>query len=68
MNEKVTNRRSNDFPELQVGYPERNDVRNPNGEMERIHVNLENFELYRTNAEGIVRDANSHDVVPARKD
>lgn len=43
--DKVKKNRPNDFPELQIGYPERNDVRDPNGEMERIHVNLENFEL-----------------------
>ena len=54
--EKVQKVRPNDFPELQIGYPERNDVKNPNSEMERIHVNLENFELKRTTADGIVRD------------
>ena len=35
------NKRRNDFPELQVGFPERNDVSNPNMEMERIHVDFE---------------------------
>jgi hypothetical protein len=48
--------RPNDFPELQIGYPERNDVRDPNHEMERIHVNLDNFELKRTTADGITRE------------
>ena len=56
MNENVRNRKPNDFPELQVGYPERNDVRDPNQEMERIHVNLDNFELKRLNAEGVARE------------
>ena len=50
------NNRINDFPELQIGYPERNDVRNPNLEMERIHVDLENFELLRTTADGVTRE------------
>jgi hypothetical protein len=52
MNGNIQNRR-NDFPELQIGYPERNDVRDPNGEMERVHVNLESLELERTHADGI---------------
>jgi hypothetical protein len=56
MNKNIQNRRANDFPELQVGYPERNDVRDPNNDMERIHVNLENFELKRLNAEGLTRE------------
>ena len=47
--------RPNDFPELQIGYPERNDVRDPNAEMERIHVDLESFELKRTTADGLIR-------------
>jgi hypothetical protein len=33
-------RRVHDFPELQVGFPERNDVSNPNIEMERIDVDV----------------------------
>ena len=48
---KNLDKRPNDFPELQVGYPERNDVHNPNEEMVRIHVNLDNFELSRKSAE-----------------
>jgi hypothetical protein len=54
MNRNVQNRKVNDFPELQIGYPERNDVCNPNWEMERIHVDLENMELKATNSSGIV--------------
>jgi hypothetical protein len=68
MDKNYSNRRSNDFPESQIGYPERNDVRNPNGDMERIHVNLENFQLHRTNAEGIVRGETEHLNVPALND
>lgn len=56
MNQNIQKRRPNDFPELQIGYPERNDVRDPNHEMERIHVNLENLELLRTTADGITRE------------
>lgn len=56
MNKSTENVRPNDYPELQIGYPERNDVRNPNHEMERIHVNLENFELKRLTAEGVIRE------------
>lgn len=54
MNRNMHNRKLNDFPELQIGYPERNDVCNPNLEMERIHVDLENMELKATNSEGVV--------------
>jgi hypothetical protein len=56
MNRNIQNRRANDFPELQIGYPERNDVRDPNCEMERIHVNLESLELKRTSATGLTRE------------
>lgn len=59
MNTNTQNRRPNDFPELQVGYPERNDVRDPNHEMERIHVNLDNFELKRLSAEGVTNEIRS---------
>jgi hypothetical protein len=48
--------RPNDFPELQIGYPERNDVRDPNAERERIHVDLESFELQRTTADELIRN------------
>jgi hypothetical protein len=68
MNQNVRNRRSNDFPELQIGYPERNDVRDPNGEMERIHVSLEDFQLHRTNANGVIRDARTAESVPGHND
>ena len=56
MERNIQNRKPNDYPELQIGYPERNDVRNPNSEMERIHVELDSFELKRTNAEGLTRE------------
>jgi hypothetical protein len=56
MNRNIQNRSANDFPEFQIGYPERNDVRDPNWEMERIHVNLESLELKRTSATGVIRE------------
>lgn len=67
MSQNMQNRRANDYPELQIGYPERNDVRNPNGEMERIHVDLENFELKRTNAEGISRESRGNAALSDKK-
>lgn len=57
--EKVTSRRNkrlNDFPELQVGFPERNDVSNPNTGMERIHVDLETLGISKKSAEEITRE------------
>jgi len=56
MSKSMRDRRVNDFPELQIGYPERNDVRNPNHDMERIHVDLDNMELRRTNATELTRE------------
>jgi hypothetical protein len=50
------NRRLNDFPELQVGYPERNDVSNPNLEMERIHVDLETMGISKKSAAEIAQE------------
>lgn len=54
--------RTNDFPELQIGYPERNDVTRPKDEseilreMERLHFDPERLELVRTTADGKVRE------------
>jgi hypothetical protein len=64
--DKMSKVRPNDFPELQVGYPERNDVRDPNAEMERIHVDLESFELKRTKADGMTRNAGGENYSPNR--
>ena len=50
------NRRLNDFPELQVGFPERNDVCNPNIGMERIHVDFETLGISKKSAEEISRE------------
>lgn len=56
MERNMQSRKQNDYPELQIGYPERNDVRNPNSEMERIHVDFDSFELKRTTADGMIRE------------
>lgn len=51
------NRRLNDYPELQVGFPERNDASFPaNDEMERIHVDLENLHISRKKAADLMQE------------
>lgn len=58
-NEKVNMKRNkslNDYPELQVGFPERNDVSNPNAEMERIHVDFETLGISKKSEEEIIRE------------
>ena len=59
MQKEVTSRRNNrvrDFPEHQVGFPERNDVSNPNIEMERIHIDLETMGMSKKSADAISRE------------
>ncbi len=41
-----TERRTSDFPELRVGFPERNDASEPH-EMERVHVDLDTMNISR---------------------
>ena len=50
------NKSLNDYPELQVGFPERNDVSNPNAEMERIHVDFETLGISKKSEEEIIRE------------
>jgi hypothetical protein len=66
--EQLNIRRSrlNDFPEFQVGYPERNDVSNPNIEMERIHVDLQTMGISKKSAAEIAREMRSVDVRQAK--
>jgi hypothetical protein len=65
MRENIERNKPNDYPELQIGYPERNDVRDPDGtsgnsyQSERYHVDLENFKLIRTTADGINQRGNA---------
>ena len=54
---KTNRRRPNDYPERQVGYPERNDVSNPDPEMERIHVDLETMSISKKSAAEIARES-----------
>lgn len=64
-NEQVNMKRSrrlNDFPELQVGFPERNDVSNPNLEMERYHVDLETLGISKKSAAELVREMKRSNV------
>lgn len=56
------NRGRNDFPELQVGFPERNDVQNPNIEMERIHVDLETLGTSKKSARDFAREIREMNV------
>jgi hypothetical protein len=59
------NKRRNDFPELQVGYPERNDVCNPNIEMERIHVDFQTLGTSKKSAEELAREIRGTNVPQA---
>jgi hypothetical protein len=59
--EQNKGQRRNDFPELQVGFPERNDVANPIDEMERIHVDLETLSISRKNTQEFTREITSQD-------
>jgi len=59
------NKRRNDFPELQVGYPERNDVCNPNMEMERIHVDFETLGISKKSAAELEREIRGTNVPQA---
>jgi hypothetical protein len=48
-------RRTSDFPELHVGFPERNDATSPSVEMERVHVDIETLNISRKNASEVTR-------------
>ena len=64
-NEQIISKRStrlHDFPELQVGFPERNDVTNPNLEMERYHVDLETLGISKKSAAELARELRSQSV------
>lgn len=61
-NQKINIKRSrslHDYPELQVGFPERNDVTNPDGEVERAHVDIERLEASKGSEREIVREIRS---------
>ena len=46
----------NDYPEMQVGFPERNDVTFPNEERERVHVDLETLKLSRKSGDELTQE------------
>ena len=56
------NKRAHDFPERQVGFPERNDVMNPNAEMERVYVDPETMNISRKNVKDFTREVTGVDV------
>jgi hypothetical protein len=45
-----------DFPENQVGFPERNDAANPNADRERVHVDLETLDTSRKSAKDLDKE------------
>ena len=64
-NEKVNMKRTkrvSDFPEFQVGYPERNDASDPGMEMERIHVDFETMGISKKSAAEIAREIRGTNV------
>ena len=54
--------RLNDFPELQVGFPERNDVSNPNLEMERFHVDFETLGISKKSLAELAKEIRGYNV------
>jgi len=65
-NEKINiNKRSrklHDFPELQVGFPERNDAADPNRDMERLHVDFETLGVSKKSAAELTRELRGSNV------
>ena len=47
--------RVREYPEMHVGFPERNEIPDPN-EMERIHVDFDTFNISRKNAIEMTRE------------
>ena len=54
-------RRRFDYPERQVGFPERNDVSSPIEEMERVHVDFDTFGISRKSADEFTREITGRD-------
>ena len=55
VNDRRTGVRVTEYPERQVGFPERNDCMSPT-EMERFHVDLETFDISRTNLQEFTKE------------
>ena len=49
-------KKAKDYPENQVGFPERNDVSDPDTERERVHVDLETLDISRKSAEELNKE------------
>ena len=47
--------RVREYPEMHVGFPERNEIPDPS-EMERIHVDFDTFNISRKNAIEMTRE------------
>ena len=47
--------RVREYPEMHVGFPERNEIPDPS-EMERIHVDFDTFNISRKNAIEVTRE------------
>ena len=52
--------RVREYPELEVGFPERNESPDPISEMERVHVDLETLNISRKNAIELTREINGY--------
>ena len=60
-------RRAGDFPELYVGFPERNDASNPDHEIERIHVDLKTLEISRKNSREVTKALAEREISESEK-
>ncbi len=62
INMKKRSRKLHDFPELQVGFPERNDAADPNQDMERLHVDFETLGVSKKSAAELTRELRGSNV------
>jgi hypothetical protein len=53
--------RVRDYPELQVGFPERNEC-TPVDDMERVHVDLETLDISRKNMQEFTKEITDQDT------
>jgi hypothetical protein len=49
-NPEKRDKKTKEYPENQVGFPERNDCSDPDLERERVHVDLETLDISRKSA------------------
>jgi hypothetical protein len=55
-NKPETKTRAKEYPENQVGFPERNDASSPNADRERVHVDLETLDTSRKSAKELDKE------------